>query len=370
MSGEPLPDIRSLSLAEIEAFFKRSGEKSFRARQVDEWLWRKACRSFGDITSLSSAARKCLKENFTFRVLRIEKIQKSKDGTVKAGFLTGNGNPAEGVLIPSGNRVTACISSQSGCPLGCSFCATAQLGFLENLTAGEIFDQVAILSEILQQSANSQQQTAGTRHPLSNIVFMGMCEPLLNYENVTRAIEKITAPGGLNFSPQRITVSSVGIPKMIRKMADDGARFHFALSLHAANNAKRDRIVPVNRRYPVEELTEAMQYYHRITGRRFTIEYILLKDFNDSVQDARELAHFCKNFPVKINLIGYNPVRENELSKAGTGKPVHETGFDAPDKEKINAFKAFLESLNLVVNLRKSRGRDIDAACGQLAGKL
>jgi 23S rRNA (adenine2503-C2)-methyltransferase len=247
-------------------------------------------------------------------------------------------------LIPSNDRVTACISSQVGCALGCKFCATGQLGFRRNLSIGEIVDQVTGIQH---------PEFSGQKH-LSNIVFMGMGEPFLNYENVLAAIGKIISADGLGMSSQRITVSSVGIPRMIKKMADDDPKYHFALSLHAATDAKRNQIVPFNLNHPLKEVIESLKYYHQKTGKRITIEYILFGSFNDSVADAKDLALFCRNFPVKINIIEYNPVKES--------------GFLKSQPETTNAFVAFLERRNIVVNIRKSRGKDIEAACGQLAG--
>jgi 23S rRNA (adenine2503-C2)-methyltransferase len=243
-----------------------------------------------------------------------------------------------------------------GCALGCKFCATGQSGFKRNLTTGEIFDQVARMSDILggirSESASGAQRGA----LISNIVFMGMGEPFLNYENVTGAIEKITSPLGPGMSPQRITVSSVGIPKMIKKMADDDPRYHFALSLHAATDSKRDQIIPFNLKHPLGDISEALSYYSHKTGKRFTVEYILFGQFNDSIADAKELAMFCKNFPVKVNIIEYNPVKNS--------------GFIKSDPARTKAFVDFLENRNMVVNVRQSRGKDINAACGQLAGTL
>ncbi|MCX6304822.1 MAG: 23S rRNA (adenine(2503)-C(2))-methyltransferase RlmN [Bacteroidetes bacterium] len=340
MSGNLRPDIRSMTKLELEQFFLLQGEKKFRANQVYEWLWKKSCHSFEDMTSLSKSARQLLQNHFTFHTAFPGNQQKSTDGTVKTGFRLHDGMMVEGVMIPAGDRATVCISSQVGCALGCKFCATGQLGFTRNLTVGEIFDQVTAIPD------------SETR--ISNIVFMGMGEPFLNYENVMGAIGKITSPEGLGMSPQRITVSSVGIPKMIVKMADDDPKYHFALSLHAATDAKRDKIIPFNLKHPLGDLTEALKYYHKKTDKRFTIEYIVFGNFNDSVADARELAVFCRNFPVKINIIEYNPVKGS--------------GFNRAEPEKTRAFADYLESRNLVVNVRQSRGKDIDAACGQLAG--
>lgn len=339
MNGSSPRDIRTLTLPEIEVFLAGYGEKKFRAKQVYEWLWKKSCRSFSEMTSLSSATRQLLKENFLFSTTVIEKNLESNDGTLKVSFRFSDGVQAEGVLIPAGDRATACISSQAGCKLGCRFCATGLTGFSRDLTAGEIYDQVVLLSE----------SCTG----LSNIVFMGMGEPLLNYNEVTKAIQKITGEDGLGISPRRITISTVGIPEMIRKLADDGNKCHLALSLHAATDEKRNLIIPVNKKYPLTVLTEALKYYHKKTEQRISIEYILFRDFNDSIKDAADLASFCRSFPVKVNLIEYNAVENTQFQKSDPGK--------------VRSFISFLERKNMVVNLRKSRGADIFAACGQLA---
>jgi 23S rRNA (adenine2503-C2)-methyltransferase len=337
-------DIRSLSLAEIEGFFRENNEKSFRAKQVYDWIWKKTCRSFDEMTNLSREIRKLLEARFCFPVLAEEKELRDPDGTVKSTFRLFDKALIESVLIPADNRTTACISSQAGCALACRFCATGLLGFQRNLTFTEIFDQIVLLN---------RQSEKYHGKPLSNIVYMGMGEPLMNYDEVMKSIEKITSEDSLWMSPQRITVSSVGIPVVIRKMADDKARFHFALSLHAATNEKRNQIIPINKKHNLQELTEALKYYHAKTGKRFTIEYILFKDFNDSLEDAKDLAVFCKSFPVKVNLIEYNPVENS--------------GFSQSTPEKARAFREFLENKNMVINVRKSRGKSIDAACGQLA---
>jgi 23S rRNA (adenine2503-C2)-methyltransferase len=344
MKSEAGIDIRTLSLAEIEKFFQENNEKAFRAKQVYEWLWKKSCRSFDEMTNLSRETRQLMQENFIFPVLITEREITSSDRTIKTLFRLPDDLLVEGVLIPEADRTTACISSQAGCPLACAFCATGFLGFKRNLSFTEIFDQVTDIN----------RQSIRTFHtPLSNIVFMGMGEPLLNYGEVKKAMEKITSPGGLGMSPQRITVSSVGIPSVIRRMAEEGVRFHFALSLHAADNEKRSIIIPLNKKYPIGELTEALTYYHDTTKKRITIEYLLFDRFNDTLTDASDLARFCKNFPVKINLIEYNPVEGSVYRRS--------------DPARLNAFKEFLEKKNLVVNIRRSRGGDIQAACGQLA---
>jgi 23S rRNA (adenine2503-C2)-methyltransferase len=340
-------DIRSLSSSDIETFFTGHGEKAFRARQVYDWLWKNYCRSFEAMTNVSKEIRRLLDDNFSFPAASIHEEKKSTDGTIKVVFVLHDGSFVEGVLIPTDGRTTACISSQAGCALNCSFCATGKGGFTRNLIFHEIVDQVTLLNE---RSMNE----FGTR--LSNIVYMGMGEPLLNYAEVMKSLEKITDVEGFGMSPQRITISSVGIPAMIRQLADDNARFHFALSLHAATNQKRDSIIPINKKHSLEDLTAALKYYHQKTGKRFTIEYILFGKFNDTLADARDLAEFCKSFPVKINLIGYNPVDNS--------------GFQRSETDSFKAFREFLEKRNLVVNVRKSRGKDIAAACGQLAGSF
>jgi len=356
MSGSPRQDIRSLTKADLEDFFLVRGEKKFRASQVYEWLWRKSIRSFDEMTSLSKPVRQLLENHFSFCAAVPEIRQNSGDGTVKTAFRLHDGLLVESVLIPSRERATVCISSQVGCALGCLFCATGQLGFTRNLTVGEILDQVTGMRDAGSRMQNPDFVNPEQEFIISNLVFMGMGEPYLNYENVTGAIEKITSSDGLGMSPQRVTVSSVGIPKMIKKMADDDPKYHFALSLHAATDAKRDQIIPFNKKHPLAELTEALKYYHKKTARRFTIEYILFGNFNDSVADAKDLALFCRNFPVKLNIIEYNPV---------TG-----SGFTKSDPDRTRAFIDSLEHRNLVVNVRQSRGKDIDAACGQLHLKL
>ncbi|MEI6681252.1 MAG: 23S rRNA (adenine(2503)-C(2))-methyltransferase RlmN [Bacteroidota bacterium] len=355
MSGNRLPDIRELSRTEIEQFFLLNGGKKFRARQVYDWLWKKPCRSFNDMTNLSKDTRKLLLDNFSFNRAEPEIRQKSSDGTVKTRFRLHDGLLVEGVLIPSGERSTVCISSQVGCALGCKFCATGQLGFTRNLTTGEILDQVTGTFSKEIPGSLSGEEDAPITDSVSNIVFMGMGEPYLNYENVLNAIEKITSPEGLGMSPQRITVSSVGIPKMIRKMAEDDPKYHFALSLHAPTDAKRDQVIPFNLKHPLREVSDALKYYVEKTGKRFTIEYILFGNFNDSVEDARDLALFCRSFPVKVNIIEYNPVQNS--------------GFTRSNPARTKAFVGFLEKRNMIVNVRLSKGKDIDAACGQLAGK-
>ncbi|MEN9742233.1 MAG: rRNA ((2503)-C(2))-methyltransferase RlmN [Bacteroidota bacterium] len=341
-----LQNIRELSLEELQKSFTELGEKSFRAKQVWEWLWKKNAHSFEQMSNLSVGLRTLLSESFFIDHITLQDQQISKDKTIKSAFQIEEGKVIEGVLIPTSSRMTACISSQVGCSLSCQFCATGRLKLMRNLSAGEIVDQVVYLQ---QQAQQHYQQN------LSNIVYMGMGEPLLNYKNVLRSIDRLCSEDGLGISPKRITVSTAGIAKMIKKLGDDEVKFNLALSLHAANDAKRNEIMEINESNNLETLTEALQYFHEKTGSRVTFEYIIFKDFNDDLSDARELANFAKCVPCKINIIEYNPIDDGKYQQA--------------DARKVEAFAEFLESLNLIVNVRRSRGKDIDAACGQLANK-
>ncbi len=334
-----------MELVEIENFFLSQNEKKFRAKQVYEWLWKKSAVSFDEMTNLSKNVRELLGQHFTIHPLSVDKAQRSKDGTIKNVFRLFDNHIIEGVLIPTEKRMTACVSSQVGCSLTCSFCATGKLDRIRNLDAAEIYDQVVLLHRQARENYDI---------PLTNIVYMGMGEPLLNYSNVLQSIHHLTSPDGLNMSPHRITVSTAGIAKMIKKLGDDMIKFEFALSLHAANDEKRSSIMPINESNNLEALKESLIYFFEKTNTRVTYEYILLRNFNDSLTDARELWEFSKTVPCKINLIEYNAVEES--------------GFKKSLKEKTDAFKNFLESKGLIVNIRRSRGKDIDAACGQLAG--
>ncbi|MCB9363869.1 MAG: 23S rRNA (adenine(2503)-C(2))-methyltransferase RlmN [Flavobacteriales bacterium] len=340
-------NIRSLTEEELKAFFTANGEKAFRAKQVFEWLWKKQALSFTEMTNLSLSTRTLLEEHFFINAVTIAEKQISSDRTIKNAFKLYDGKITEGVLIPTPKRMTACISSQVGCSLTCAFCGTGRLDRLRNIEAEEIFDQVVLIKN----QAEEHYQT-----PLSNIVYMGMGEPLLNYKNVLKSIDLITSENGLGMSPKRITVSTAGIAKMIKKLGDDDVKFNLALSLHAANDIKRSEIMPINDQNTLESLKEALIYFYEKTGTRVTFEYIIFKDFNDSIEDAKELGAFCKVVPCKINIIEYNPIDDARFEKA--------------DSDKTDKFAAFLENnYNLIVNVRRSRGKDIDAACGQLANK-
>lgn len=339
-------DIRKLSREEIQQVLLESGEKAFRAKQVYEWLWKKNARSFEEMTNLSKSLRTYLEDNFYIDHITLDEEQVSSDRTIKCAFNVGVGKVVEGVLIPTTSRMTACISSQVGCSLACKFCATGRLKLLKNLSAGEIVDQVVHLANLAEGRYEKN---------LSNIVYMGMGEPLLNYKNVLESIEMITSPDGLGMSPKRITISTAGIAKQIKRLGDDAVKVNLALSLHAANDQKRDRIMAINETNNLEVLADALRYFYGKTGTRVTYEYIIFRDFNDELEDAQELAEFCKIIPCKVNIIEYNPIDDGEFQQA--------------DIQKVDRFADYLESRNIIVNIRRSRGKDIDAACGQLANK-
>ncbi len=339
-------NIRTLSLEEMKSALTEMGEKSFRATQIHEWLWQKNAGSFEEMSNLGKCLREALEVHFSIDRIALQDQQISSDKTIKCAFTTFDNRVVEGVLIPTRSRTTACISSQVGCSLACTFCATGRLKLMRNLTAGEMVDQVAYLKN----EAESRYNT-----PLTNIVYMGMGEPLLNYKEMLRSTELICSPEGLGMSPKRITVSTAGIAKMIKKLGDDEVKFNLALSLHAANDKKRDQIMEINESNNLEALRESLVYFHEKTGSRVTFEYIIFKDFNDGIEDAQALAEFAKCVPCKINIIEYNPIDDGK--------------FEQADEKKVDDFAYYLETKNLIVNVRRSRGKDIDAACGQLANK-
>jgi 23S rRNA (adenine2503-C2)-methyltransferase len=340
-------NIRHLSLPEIEAYFETLGEKKFRAKQAWEWLWQKHAHSFDDMTNLSKPLRELLTDTFSFPALSIDATQHSADGTIKSRFRTADNHLVEGVLIPTDERKTACVSSQIGCSLSCKFCATGYMKRERNLDYDEIYDEVVLIN---------QQSEKVYEKKLSNIVFMGMGEPLLNYKNVLKAIERICAPDGLAMSPRRITVSTAGVAKMIRQLGDDKVKFKLALSLHAANDKKRNEIMPVNETNNIKTLIDALNYFYKMTENEITFEYILFKGFNDSREDADELIRIYRQVPADlINIIEYNPIDQ--------------ALFEKPDETAVHQFMTHLEKNRVNARLRRSRGKDIDAACGQLANK-
>ena len=338
--------IRDQTVEELAEYLKSNNFPSFRAKQIMDWLWKKNVGSFEEMKNIGKNLQEFLNSNFIIDKVSLKDQQISKDKTIKCAFEVDKNSIVEGVLIPTKKRMTACISSQVGCSLACTFCATGRLKLLRNLSAGEIYDQVYHLKN----EANTQYQKS-----LSNIVYMGMGEPLLNYKNVLSSINWICSEEGLGMSPKRITLSTAGISKMIKKLGDDEVRFNLALSLHAANDEKRNKIMEINESNNLDSLRDALTYFYEKTKSRVTFEYIIFDGFNDELSDARELAEFAKCVPCKINIIEYNPI---------DGEP-----FKQAQEDKVNQFALFLESLNMIVNVRRSRGKDIDAACGQLANK-
>jgi len=339
-------DIRALTREQLRDFFVNNGDKAFRGNQVYEWLWQKGAHSFEVMTNLSKETREMLGANFVINHIKVDVMQRSSDGTIKNAVRLHDDLVVESVLIPTKTRTTACVSSQVGCSLDCKFCATARLKRMRNLNADEIYDQVVAIDN---------ESRLYFERPLSNIVFMGMGEPLMNYSNVLKAIEKITAPDGLGMSPKRIIVSTSGVPKMIRKLADDEVKFKLAVSLHSAIDEIRTAIMPFNANFTLAALREALVYWYSKTKSRISYEYVVWKGINDSQKDVDALVEFCRFAPSKVNLIEYNPIDDGEFQQAAN--------------KAIDMYVNTLERNRIVVTVRRSRGKDIDAACGQLANK-
>ena len=339
-------DIRALTKKQLQEFFVENGDKSFRGSQVYEWLWSKGAHTFEEMTNISKQTRTMLAENFVINHIRVDQMQRSSDGTIKNAVKLHDNLTVESVLIPTPTRTTACVSSQVGCSLDCQFCATARLKRMRNLNPDEIYDQVVAIDN---------ESRLYFDRPLSNIVFMGMGEPLMNYNNVMKAVEKITSDEGLGMSAKRITISTSGVPKMIKKLADDEAKIKLAVSLHAATDEVRTKIMPFNETFPLEDLREALEYWYSKTKSRITYEYIVWKDVNDTRKDAMALVRFCKYVPCKVNLIEYNPIDDGDFQQASS--------------QATDMYQNLLERNGITVTVRRSRGKDIDAACGQLANK-
>ncbi len=339
-------DIRSLTKEQLRNFFVENGDKAFRGNQVFEWLWSKSLHTFEAMTNISKETRQMLEENFVINHIEVDSMQRSKDGTIKNGIRLHDGFIVESVLIPTEKRTTACVSSQVGCSLDCRFCATSRLKRMRNLNPDEIYDQVVAIDK---------QSKLYHNRKLSNIVFMGMGEPLMNYNNVIKSIDKITSPEGLGMSSKRITVSTSGVPKIIKKMADDKVKFNLAVSLHSAIDSVRTSIMPFNETFPLKDLGDALVYWFEKTQRVVTYEYIVWDGINDKKEDIKALINFCKLIPCKVNLIEYNPIDDGEFQQANS--------------RVIDNYISNLEMHDIVVNVRRSRGKDIDAACGQLANK-
>ncbi len=339
-------DIRALTKDQLRDFFVANGDKAFRGNQVYEWLWSKVSHSFDGMTNISKETREMLEANFVINHIKVDEMQRSKDGTIKNAIRLHDGLMVESVLIPTESRTTACVSSQVGCSLDCKFCATSRLKRMRNLNPDEIYDQV---------SAINQESLLYHNRKLTNIVFMGMGEPLMNYNNVLKSIEKITSPEGLGMSPKRITLSTSGVPKMIKKMADDEVKFNLAVSLHSAIDEIRTQIMPFNETFPLDDLRVSLEYWYEKTERMITYEYIVWDGINDTRKDIDALVKFCGYVPCKVNLIEYNPIDDGEFQQAHS--------------RAIDDYVSVLEMNDIVVNVRRSRGKDIDAACGQLANK-
>jgi 23S rRNA (adenine2503-C2)-methyltransferase len=339
-------DIRALTKEQLRQFFVENGDKAFRGNQVYDWLWSKSLHTFEDMTNISKETRKMLEDNFVINHIKVDSMQKSADGTIKNGIKLHDGLVVESVLIPTSTRTTACVSSQVGCSLDCKFCATARLKRMRNLNPDEIYDQVVVIDK---------QSRLYHNHPLTNIVFMGMGEPLMNYKNVMKSIEMITSPEGLGMSSKRITVSTSGVPKMIKKMADEEVKFNLAVSLHSAIDEVRTSIMPFNTTFPLKDLREALEYWYAKTKRAITYEYVVWEGINDRKEDIKALVDFCKYVTCKVNLIEYNPIDDGQFQQASNAA--------------INNYISNLEMNDITINVRRSRGKDIDAACGQLANK-
>lgn len=339
-------DIRALSREEIRDFFQNTGDKAFRGNQVYEWLWSKGAHHFDDMTNISKDTRELLSEHFVINHIEVDSIQKSNDGTIKNAVKLFDGLIVESVLIPTPSRTTACVSTQVGCSLDCKFCATARLKKMRNLNPDEIYDQV---------KAIDQESRLYHSRPLSNIVFMGMGEPLMNYNNVLKSIDKITSEEGLGMSPKRITISTSGVSKMIKKMADDETKVKLAVSLHSGIEEIRNKIMPFTKNFPLTELREALEYWYQKTKSAITYEYVVWKGINDDKKSIDALVKFCKYVPCKVNLIEYNPIDDGDFQQAS--------------EQATNDYITALEKNKITVNVRRSRGKDIDAACGQLANK-
>ena len=339
-------DIRALTKDQLRDFFVENGDKAFRGNQVYEWLWSKGAHSFEDMTNVSKETRTMLEANFVINHIKVDTMQRSTDGTVKNAVRLHDDLIVESVLIPTKTRTTACVSSQVGCSLDCNFCATARLKRMRNLQPDEIYDQVVAIDKESRLYYN---------RPLSNIVFMGMGEPLMNYPNVFKAIDMITSNEGLGMSPKRITVSTSGVTKMIKKMADDEVKVKLAVSLHSAIEEIRNQIMPFTKNFPLPELREALEYWYQKTKSKITYEYVVWKDINDNKESIDALVKFCKHVPCKVNLIEYNAIDDGDFKQAS--------------EQATNDYIHALERNGIVVKVRRSRGKDIDAACGQLANK-
>lgn len=340
-------DIRQASDEALLKFLAEHNEKPYRLKQLKPWLWKHFIGSFKDIRNMPAGLIEAFSSAFTLTMCETINTLEDTDGTEKAAFRLVDNQVIEGVLIPAADRFTACISTQAGCPVRCAFCATGSLGFKRNLSSAEIYGQFVNLN---------RRAVEKWGKPLTNIVLMGMGEPLLNYEEVIRFINLINSETGHLFSARRITLSTVGIPQHIKRLADDGVKVGLAVSLHAATNEKRNEIVPVNKTYPIEMLTDALSYYYTKTKNSLTFEYVLLRGFNDGRTDAVHLAALCKRLSAKVNVIEFNHFESS--------------AFQKPETVMTANFCRILKEQGINCTLRQSRGENINAACGQLSNKF
>lgn len=339
-------DIRSISLEQLNKFVEKNNFPLYRSNQIFNWINKSSVKSFDDMTNLPKSLIDLLKENFRLNFSQISNKQISIDSTMKFAIKLHDKLLVESVLIPSGDRITACVSSQVGCSLDCEFCATSKLSRMRNLESYEIFDQIILLNE---------QSIENYSLPISNIVFMGMGEPLLNYNNVINSINLITGREGIEISNKKITLSTSGISKMIYKMADDNVKFNLAISLHSAIESTRNEIMPFSKSFPLNQLIKSLEYWYENTKRKVTFEYLIWKGINDDFEHINALVKICKRVPSKVNLIEYNSIDDPRFSKA--------------DELWVNKYLNILKENKVSVSIRRSRGKDIQAACGQLANK-
>lgn len=337
-----MENIYNYSLEQLTNYFASINQKPFRAKQVFSWLYQKEAGSFDEMSNLSKELREQLKEHFTFDILKIVEKQESKDGTIKYLFEMLDGSLIETVLMIHDYGKSLCVTSQVGCNMKCSFCASGLLRKQRDLTPGEIVAQV-------------MKVQLDTKQRISHVVVMGTGEPFDNYDNVMEFVRIINHPNGLAIGARHITISTCGLIPGIERYSNEGIQTNLAISLHAPNDEIRNQLMPINRRYPLDDLRQAISDYIDKTNRRVTFEYILLKDVNDSLVDARQLAHYLRGLNAYVNLIPYNSVDEH--------------GYQPSDQETIEKFKSELLRLHINVTLRKEHGRDIDGACGQLRAK-
>ena len=337
-----MKNIKDYELEELKQELKNIGEKPFRAEQIFKWLYDEKVKSFDEMTNLSLELREKLNKEYTICNFNIIKKQESKDGTIKYLFDVLDGNAIETVLMSYHHGYSLCVSSQIGCKMGCKFCASTGINFIRSLTSGEIVEQILAV-----------EQDTGVR--ISNIVFMGIGEPLDNYENVVKAIRIINHPKGLNIGARHISISTSGLVPKIYKLAEENIQCTLSISLHATNNEKRSSMMPVNDAYPIEELIKACKDYIKMTNRRISFEYALAKDNNDNLEDAKELVKLLKGMLCHVNLIPINKIENGKFTKSSN--------------ENIMKFRDYLNDHGIVATIRRELGSDIDAACGQLRRK-